>query len=371
VRSGDPKYVGHSAFRDLASPDELSPSDVCAWRELAAQAVEPNPFFEPEFVLAAVRNLHEQHVRVLTVKDRSGDWLACMPVCARVRVRDARAPGLSAWRNLYAFLGTPLVHRDAVEQGTERLLESALHRSRLGVLVLPQLGDDGPVATALLAALASHRRHVALHQTHERAVLHHTTVADGLGALMSSRHRRDLRRLGRRLGEELGGTLELRDESDSEAAVNGFLTLEAAGWKGARGTGMACRPAHAAFFRELCAGFRALGRLQIFALASGERTVSYACNVIAGDAMFQFKIAFDETFGHYRPGLQLEVHLVEWLRDQLAVRWIDSCAAADSPLFKNFWPERRPIGSYVIATNRAIGWGIDHGATHLLARRQH
>jgi hypothetical protein len=30
---------------------DLTARDVAAWRDLAARAVEPNPFFEPDFVL--------------------------------------------------------------------------------------------------------------------------------------------------------------------------------------------------------------------------------------------------------------------------------------------------------------------------------
>mgnify|MGYP001556694269 CR=1 FL=1 len=38
---------------------ELTPRDESLWRELALRAVEPNPFLEPDSVLAAWHNLPE------------------------------------------------------------------------------------------------------------------------------------------------------------------------------------------------------------------------------------------------------------------------------------------------------------------------
>jgi CelD/BcsL family acetyltransferase involved in cellulose biosynthesis len=288
-----------------------------------------------------------------------------MPVSAHVQIGRARIPGLTSWRHLYSFLGTPLVDRTEVAQATDRLLEHALRASRMGVLVLPWLGDDGPVAAAILAALQRRGRAPSLHRSFERAVIHRSALADGSGLLISPRHRRDLGRLSRRLAEELDGQLEVSDESDSGAGVDEFLSLEASGWKGEWGTAMGSRPAHAGFFREMCDGFRAAGRLQMLALRTAERVVSYQCNLVSGDAVFRFKIAFDESFAHYRPGLQLEMRMLELFRDEMSQSWADSCASPDSPLFKDLWRDRRPIGSYVLAASRAVGWTIDHGAPRI------
>jgi CelD/BcsL family acetyltransferase involved in cellulose biosynthesis len=196
-------------------------------------------------------------------------------------------------------------------------------------------------------------------------VLRRAELAGGSDSLISSRHRRDLRRLARRLGEELGAPLELSDVSGRAAAVERFLALEASGWKGQQETALLSRLEHADFFRDVCAAFRAAGRLQLLEFGTTERVVSGQCSLLAGDAVFHFKIAFDESAGHYRPGLQLELRMVDLFSEHMPQTWIDSCADPDSGLFRSFWPQRRRIGSYVIASNRAISWMIDHGAAHL------
>lgn len=345
--------------------NELEPRDLAAWRELAARAAEPNPFFEPECVLPAARHLGESHVGLLVVENRDREWLACMPVIPRLRRWHARLPVLTAWRNLYAFLGTPLVARDAVELGTERLLAQALDASRFGVVALPWLGDDGPVVTGLRSALEASGARPALHRSFERAVMRRTTLAEGVDAVLAPHQRRDLDRLARRLAEKLEAPLELRDENGRASAVEEFMALEASGWKGEQGTALRSRPAHAEYFRELCDGFRAAGRLQLLALGGGEQTVSYKCNLLAGDAVFCFKIAHDESFAHYRPGVQLELRMLKLFRDQMSETWIDSCADANNTLLEHFWRERRAIGSYVITGAGPVGWAFNHGSSAL------
>lgn len=349
----------------LIAINDLEQRHLAAWKELAERAAEPNPFFEPECVLPAARNLGESDIGLLVVENGDRDWLACMPVSSRLRLRHMRVPALTAWRHLYAFLGTPLVAQSEVEVATERLLEQALLASRLGVVAFPQLGDDGPVVAGLLSALQASGRRPALHRSFDRAVMRRATLTDGVDALIAPRHRRDLRRLERRLAEELDGPLEVRDESERAAAVDGFLELESSGWKGERGTAFSSRPAHAEFFRELCEAFRAEGRLQLLALGTADRTVSYKCNLLAGEALFCFKIAFDEAFRHYRPGLQLELRMLDLFRDQMSQSWMDSCADPDSEMFKHIWAERRPIGSYIVARSRTASWTIDHTVARL------
>ena len=56
---------------------------------------------------------------------------------------------------------------------------------------------------------------------------------------LSSKHRRNMRRLAARLGEELGAPLELDDRAGDEEAYGRFLDLEDAGWKGEQDTAMA------------------------------------------------------------------------------------------------------------------------------------
>ena len=355
----------HRPRRSPIPIGELEQRDIAAWRDLAARAVEPNPFFEPESLLPAARHLGEPDVGLLVVEDAGHDWLGCLPVIPRLRLRDVRVPVWSVWRHLHTPLCTPLVAQSAVESATGALVEQALHLSRVGIVALPWIGDEGPVAAGVLTALEASGACPAVHRSFERAIMRRPTLDDGVEAVVSRNTRRDLGRLGRRLAEQLDSPLELHDASERPAAVDEFIEIEATGWKGEQGTAFASQEGHADYFHELCDGFRAQGRLQLLALGSEDRAVSYKCNLLADDAVFCFKIAFDESFAHFRPGLQLELRMLELFRDGMSQSWMDSCADPDSSLFEHLWPERRQIGSYVLAVGSALGWIIGHSAPHL------
>ena len=341
---------------------ELRPQDVAAWGDLALRAVEPNPFFEPEFVLPAARHLGGSDVGLLVVEGLDREWLACMPVIPRLKRGRITLPAITAWRAPpYGCLGTPLVAEPTVELATERLIEHALHISRVGIVALPWLGDEGPVAAAVRGRPATR------HAPFERPVWRRGSRADLEGTL-SPHHRREIRRLARRLEEQLGAPLQVRDGAERAGSVEDFVTVEASGWKGQRGTALNANEAHARFFREMCAAFRASGRLQLLELGTGSRVASSKCNLLAGDCVFHFKIAFDEALRPFRPGLQLEVRMIELFQQRMDQRWMDSCAPAGNKAFEQLWPDRQPIASYVLAASRTVSWLITHRPTVPSAR---
>lgn len=329
--------------------ERIAETELARWRELARRAAEPNPFFEPEFVLPAARHLGARGVRLLVAKDHAGDWLGCLPLCPSAVHYRLHLPIMASWCDpWYASLGTPLLLGDELEAAAERILDLALPRSRSPLIKLNMLGADGPVAAALFAVLAQRGLTPASKRFYERAVINRETLAGGALSVIAPRHRRDLRRLGRRLEDELDAPLDVSDQAASAAAVEDFMALEASGWKAAEGGAMLCAPEHASFFREVCAGFRESGRLQLLRLGTESRAVSYKCNLLCDDGVFCTRIAFDDALSHYRPGVQLELRMLEIFATEMRQPWMDSCTLPGHTLFESLWPDRRPIGSYLV-----------------------
>ena len=77
------------------------------------------------------------------------------------------------------------------------------------------------------------------------------------------------------------------------------------------------------------------------------------CNLRAGDAVFCFKIAFDEEFAKFSPGIQLELDNVERFHEGSA--WMDSCATPDHPMINRLWPDRRRIRTVLLPSPGAVG----------------
>jgi CelD/BcsL family acetyltransferase involved in cellulose biosynthesis len=271
-------------------------------------------------------------VRLLVVED-GGDWLACLPV---ERVGRGPLSFWSSWKHLYCFLGTPLLDG---ERAVDAAAALAAEFSPLGLRlaaderVLAQLEESG-VHTLHKAAI-------------ERAALERSPEDDYLADQRPHR-RREQARMRRRLGEELGAELEAVDRAGEEAAVERFLELEAAGWKGREGSAFASDPAHAELFRDLCRSFASQGRLQLLSLEAGERVVAMKCNLSAGDEIFCFKIAHDEDLSSFSPGVLLELDNMTIFHNRRSERIMDSCADHDNEMINRLWRDRRRIATVLI-----------------------
>lgn len=341
---------------------DVRQADVERWRELAGRALEPNPFFEPEFVLPGATHLESLAVGLLVVTGPSEEWLACLPVSSITRWRRLPVAALAAWRNLYGFLGTPLVAPGDPEGALAQLVGHALDGApRQRILVLDWIRADGPLAPALASVVEDRPGRPLRFEEFERAALERRSVGDYVDETLRPHHRRELRRLGRRLAEEMGAPLEVRDVSHDPAMVERFMELEASGWKGRRGTAFAQQPGHDEFLREVCDAFRANGRLQLLALAAGDRIAALKCNLLAGDEVFCFKIAYDESLSRFSPGVQLEERMVTMFHERMTQRRMDSCAAPDNDMINRLWPDRRPLVSYAIPSAGATGWASARG----------
>jgi len=332
------------ATRDIALRD-LTPADTESWLDLVRRAVEPNPFFEPAFVMAMAQHLPDAGASLLVVED-AGAWLACLPV---LRWRLGRVvPLLRTWRHPYCFLGTPLLDAATADAAAGSLLDGMADHapgSRVGIDLLV---EDGPAAAAINAAVSDRRLTVLRQRRTERAFLERRPEGDYLAGMRSHR-RRELNRLGRRLAAELGGELSVTDRAGDDGAVATFLELEKSGWKGREATAMGSEPEHEAFFHTLCRTFAEQSRLQLLALSVDDQTVAMKCNLIAGDGAFCFKIAHDDRLAGFSPGVQLERENVRVFHEQRPEQWQDSCADPDNDMINRLWPDRRRLSSTVYA----------------------
>jgi CelD/BcsL family acetyltransferase involved in cellulose biosynthesis len=335
---------------------EVDERFVARWKELAATAIEPNPFFEPQIVLPAARLLAGgDEVALLVVESRTG-LLFVLPVRSASRFRRVPVPALVSWHHDHSFLGTPLVAAGAVETAWSAALAHLLRERPAPWSVLGLVPAEGPLADGLSAALTERRLRPTRFEAHHRAVVHRRTHRTYLEQTVSARHLKTLRRLRRRLGEQLDTDLVTVDQAatgDVARAQEVFLDLESSGWKGRHGGALACQPAQAQFFRELGEGFAADQRLQLWTLGSAERTVAASCNLLAGEAVFHFKISYDETFARYSPGVQLELDMIDAFHDDARLRILDSCTSPGDSVSDKLYPDRRALQTLLLPLHGA------------------
>lgn len=324
-----------------------------AWQDLAAGALEPNPFYAPGAALAALRHLPEgARTRMLMIwrATAEGRELAgLLPVAAQPRRYLVPLP-LAKAADFQLTLTAPLIAQRDAEAVWTAILD-ALAASGRRALLIPFISDAGPVFAALRAACARSGRDLRIATRHERALLSGCGPGDAyLRATLESRRRKEADRQRRRLAElgELTFTVA-RSPAEVEPAMERFLDLEARGWKGAAGTALRLAPGGLGFGRDLARSMATRGDIRIAALELSGRPVAMGLVLTSRRRAFYIKTAYDEALARYSPGLLLTLDLTRHLLDDGDIDDADSIAVSDHPMIDRVWTDRLPMASVVVA----------------------
>lgn len=317
------------------------------WLGLVAAASEPNPFAEPWFVQAGLRHLGGgKAIRLIEARDDAGRLDALMPVTIGHQYGRIPIAHTVNWLHHHSFLGTPLIRAGrerAAWTSMLRLLDEAGWAPAF--LHLTKLVEDGPVHRSLASACDDLGRACDIVYREERALLQSGLGVEAyLDRTIRKKKRKELRRLANRLAEQ--GELRARglDVGDDAALwCEDFLTLEQSGWKGEVGSALANRPETAAFFREAALGAHAAGRLDIRRLDLDGRAIAMMINFMTPPGGFSFKIAYDEAFAHFSPGVLVQLDNLAAVLGRPDIAWMDSCAAPHHPMIDSLWGERRSL----------------------------
>jgi hypothetical protein len=114
-------------------------------------------------------------------------------------------------------------------------------------------------------------------------------------------------------------------------------------------------PAERDYFRTIAAEAFRRGRLQMLGLRLSGRFIALKCNFLCPPGSFAFKIAYDEAYARFSPGVQLELDNVHLIHARPELEWMDSCAVPGHPMIERLWSERRTVESWLIAGGRWLG----------------
>jgi CelD/BcsL family acetyltransferase involved in cellulose biosynthesis len=316
--------------RDAAGLAELIPQ----WEALAAEAAEPNPFYEHWMLLPALEAYGAgAEFRCVVVWD-NGTLGALMPMRLERRYRGLPVRALRSWRDRNSVIGTPLIRQKCAENCVAALLASDVapllefEYVRAGGLFYGALADAVAEAGLPWIVTDAYSRALLLRERDPRA-------------RFTSNMKNNLRRSEARV-RELGKLEAVRfaPGDDLEKWTEEFMRLEASGWKGRAGSALACREDDrryaAAIFPE---AFRR-GRLHITGLDLDGRPLARHVLFTAGEGCFTFKIAYDEAHEKCSPGILAEVDNVRQFMETPGWRWIDSNTARANHTTGRVWKDR-------------------------------
>ncbi|MDX8533823.1 GNAT family N-acetyltransferase [Mesorhizobium sp. VK25A] len=322
---------------------------------LSARTIEPNVFFNPRFLAPAMPRLEDREVRLAVIRD--GDEYRnrlrlLVPFSVERPAIPLGVPVMRTWSSPFGPLGTPLVDRDdpigVIEDFFSMLSRPHLKLPR--VFVLPDMRLDGPVASLMTSFADSRGLTLVTTGKVERPVLESDVEGeDYLKASLRAHHYREFRRLKRRLADQ--GRLEhvvARGPDEIRHAIESFLTLEAAGWKGRERTAMAIDRYRAAFAREAVHRLAEQDMCRIHLLTLDGRAIACLVVFVEAGVAYTWKTAYDETLSAYSPGTLLMIEVTRQHLDDPNIVMTDSCAVPDHPVMSRLWSERKPMGTLVV-----------------------
>ncbi|MBA3864350.1 MAG: cellulose biosynthesis protein CelD [Erythrobacter sp.] len=351
-------------MRLLTLTDIEQPAFLAEWGDLVAQACEPNPFFEPWFLVPSLRQWAAAGQVVIKAWYRDGKLRALLPIMRNANYYSHRVPHVAGWLHANAFCGAPLIaagHEDAFWRALLAHFNRAPRRALF--LHLPKLPTDGPAHAALDRVLSASGRTHYIVAEESRAFLTGDTNAEAyLAQAMSTKKRKELRRQHNRLAEEGALTFERIAREDGLAEwIAEFLTLEAAGWKGTAGSALASAPETRDFSTQALEGAAAAGRLERLAIRLDGRAIAMLVNLVTPPGTYSFKTAFDEDYARFSPGMLLQLENLA-LIERPDIHWADSCAVEGHPMIERLWRDKRRM----VSRNIAIGGPLRRAVFRLL-----
>ena len=362
--SSDGHLCRHRGLDVRWTPVARLQADMDSWGDLARRAIEPNVFLEPGFARAAIQHFANADLGVLSAY--SGQRLVgLLPGRVEGFASGRPVPVFVAWTHPYAPLSTPLLDREIAADAVPALMAAMRALPGAPKAALFPLLPEASIAARLFALeVASKGQTVTRLNLHARAAL--IRDDDEPLSMVSAGKRKELNRQKRRLAE--AGHLDYQVSSEARevrAAVTDFIALEQRGWKGRAGGAAALDPATAQFMIEAVGELASERKTRVDRLRIDGRTIAAANTLYSGDYAWFWKIAYDEDFARYSPGVQLAVDLTDVFEADRQLALVDSCAVADHPMIDHLWGGRIAMADWLVPLDGSLSFAAASAAERL------
>ncbi|WDI32711.1 GNAT family N-acetyltransferase [Hyphococcus flavus] len=318
---------------------------LSAWRRLAGDLAEENPFYESWALVPALQSYADKKVRLACIW--SGDeLLALLPVRASRGYARLPVAHWKSWIYPHCYFTTPLVKRGAVAAALSSLMALLCDGDEArDFLSLSRIDCEGNLLKTAEKTVQMAGR--SMYETHRigRAILRSGASAEAtLAVHVRKKKRKELKRLRNRL-EELGH-VHVREYSGNDNLdqwIEAFLALEDNGWKRKRRTSLKAHEADEYWFREAISAASIAGKLHFIRIDLDDRPIAMLVSLIANGAGYSLKICHDPDFARYSPGVMIEIEAMRSLLERDDFLFMDSCASPDHSMINGLWRARRDL----------------------------
>ncbi len=327
--------------------------------ELATEVISENVFYESGMLLPAFELLRSEKVLIVMVwSSDEKSLVGVFPLEEKHGYHHLPIHYYSLWRHIHCFLCTPLI-RVGCEQECLSTFFAWLSQQSQGRFVFrfEHIASEGPFYVQLKRFAEENNLEIEVLEQYERPVL--KSNGDGEGYLrraISSKHLKDIKKKSAKLA--MIGAVQYRKFTKSDGLsewIDSFLKLEESGWKGVEGTAMAHRGNEKHFFQKITENAANAETLMLFMMTLDNKPIAMRCGFKSGDGVFSFKIAYDEAYAQYSPGVLLEIEHLRQIQVQTDIHWVDSFAQPEHTMLKRLWIERRQITSIAMSLDNLMG----------------
>ena len=313
------------------------------WAKLANSAQEPSGMQLPEVQLPLL--VHNAEARLLTVS-KFDELLLALPVEPAGKFDRSTTSD-------FACNSLPLVAKSHPQEAVLAMVQN---------LQRPLLLKDLPLESRFFDQLQMTGAHVRLTQQWQRAaLLVNGNFEQWMARNFTHKRRKEFKRLRNRLTELGELKLEtLNPNSNFKTFVEDFVQLEAQGWKGQRGTALGTQAANTSTFHQICARLHNTGRLRFWVLRFNGKPIAALFGVASGTQAQIIKIAYDESFAKYSPGVLLVLDATQAFFAEPGLELVDSCAIPDHPMINRIWRDRVRIADVLVAPAHYPIWKFNN-----------
>jgi hypothetical protein len=112
-------------------------------------------------------------------------------------------------------------------------------------------------------------------------------------------------------------------------------------------------------------GLAGKGKAAINRIFIDGRAIAAAITLRSGDTAWFLKIAYDEAFAPYSPGVVLTLAVTEDLIEDETLLRTDSCATANHPMINHIWRERLELADRLIGVRSTAAFASVRGMERL------
>jgi CelD/BcsL family acetyltransferase involved in cellulose biosynthesis len=312
-----------------------APAIFAGLTALAGNQLE-SPGFAPSAMLCAILANLEGGI-LTTVEDAAG-----MTALLALRRRQFPLPSDESWITPLTSSGLPILDHSAAPVAVAAIVAS---------LKRPLILREIPEQSKAHQLLRDHGNQIEILNGWQRACLKtEGSFATWMETNFDHKRRKELKRLRARLSEK--GEVEFQSlaaDAHPETFISDFLRLEASGWKAQKGTALAQSKPLERALRQGLAALHKSGSLRFWRIVKAGQPIAALFAIVENGQATLGKIAYDESFAKYSPGVLLILEATEHFFQSPDITFADSNAVPDHPMINRIWRDRMTVVDLMIA----------------------